>query len=111
VALLDLLREAGVESPRVHAISSISAMLRLVSLGYGVALLPRAAIDSMLQGAGLRLLKSDAEPAALPIHASWRADPASDLVANIVQSALEFVRAAPLRALPPPAPPLGHQKI
>jgi DNA-binding transcriptional LysR family regulator len=98
VALLDLLREAGVEAPRVHAISSISAMVRLVSSGYGVAMLPRPAIDSSLQSAGLRLLKADAEPAALPIHASWRADPASDLVADVVQSALEFARATPPRA-------------
>jgi DNA-binding transcriptional LysR family regulator len=99
VALLDLLRAAGVESARVHAISSISAMVRLVSFGYGVAMLPRAAIDSTLQSAGLRVLRSDAQPVALPIHASWRADPGSDLVADVVQSALEFVqRALPRRA-------------
>jgi DNA-binding transcriptional LysR family regulator len=95
VALLDLLRAGGIESPRVHAISSISAMVRLVSFGYGVAMLPRAAIAAAPQGAELRLLKCDAAPAALPIHASWRSDPASDLVENVMQSALGFVQRSP----------------
>jgi DNA-binding transcriptional LysR family regulator len=40
VALLDLCRKQGVEAPRVHNISSISAMVQLVEDGFGVATLP-----------------------------------------------------------------------
>ena len=38
VALLEFFREAGGAAPRVHAISSISAMAQLVEAGFGVAL-------------------------------------------------------------------------
>lgn len=43
VALLDLCRRHGVESPRLHTISSISAMVELVEQGFGIATLPQAA--------------------------------------------------------------------
>ena len=47
VALLDLFRTANLEPRRVHAISSISAMVQLVEGGIGVATLPLVAVQRL----------------------------------------------------------------
>lgn len=90
VALLDLLRGAGLEAARVHTSSSISAMVRLVAVGFGVATLPHAAIERLAATEGLRPLPCDAELVPLPLHASWRADPTSNVLDAIVESAVAF---------------------
>jgi DNA-binding transcriptional LysR family regulator len=54
VALLDLCRKQGVEAPRVHNISSISAMVQLVESGFGVATLPHAATVRLGERLALR---------------------------------------------------------
>lgn len=87
LALLDLLRDAGIRAARVHTISSISAMVRLVAGGFGVATLPHAAIERFAEMEGLRLLPCDTPLAPLPIHASWRMDPTSRVIDAIVESA------------------------
>lgn len=91
VALLDLLRAAGVDARRVHTISSVSAMLQLVDGGFGVATLPRAAVGRLAASPRLRRLACEAALAPLPIHLSWRPDPASGNVDAVVRSALAFV--------------------
>ncbi len=91
VALLDLFRLHQMEPKRVHAISSISAMVQLVQGGFGVALLPKAAVQRLNGFASLKLLSCDARLQALPIHASYRNDPTSQTVETVVQSALAFV--------------------
>jgi DNA-binding transcriptional LysR family regulator len=78
----------------VHAISSISAMVQLVQGGFGVALLPRAAVARLGGFAKLKPLAVDANVQSLPIHASYRIDPTSDSVEVVVQSALTFTGAA-----------------
>lgn len=88
VALLDLLRQAGVRARRVHAISSISAMVQLVAEGFGVATLPRAAVDGLAGKSDLKQLACDAKLPPLPIHASWRPDPGFGAVDAVVRSAL-----------------------
>jgi DNA-binding transcriptional LysR family regulator len=90
VALLGLLRGAGLEAARVHTISSISAMVRLVADGFGVATLPHAALERLATAEGLRPLPCDAELVPLPLHASWRADPTSNVLDAIVESAVVF---------------------
>ena len=74
------------------AISSISAMVQLVQGGFGVALLPRAAIARLGGFAKLKSLTVDAKVQSLPIHASYRIDPSADSVEVVVQSALAFAR-------------------
>ena len=104
VTLLDLFRQHQLEPKRVHAISSISAMLQLVQGGFGVALLPRVAVQRLAGVANLKLLSCDAKLQALPIHASYRTDPTSQAVERVVKSALAFVEAtpnAPKRAVKP----------
>ena len=93
VTLLDLFRVRRLEPKKVHAISSISAMVQLVQGGFGVALLPRAAVDRLAGFARLRPLACDAKLQSLPIHASYRTDPSSKTVETVVQSAMSFARA------------------
>lgn len=90
VTLLDLFRLRGLEPKKVHAISSISAMVQLVQGGFGVALLPRAAVQRLTGFARLRPLACDAKLRSLPIHASYRTDPTSKTVETVVQSAIDF---------------------
>jgi DNA-binding transcriptional LysR family regulator len=92
VALLDLCRKHGIEAPRVHAISSISAMVQLVESGFGVATLPHAAVPRLAQPLGLKALNCEAPLTPLPIHLSWRDDPASPVAGPVLESVLQFNR-------------------
>ncbi len=91
VALLDALRQANVENKRIHTISSISAMAQLVQGGFGVATLPQAAAERLVDVQGLRVLKCNVQLPPLPIHASYRSDPATGLVDGVLRSALAFM--------------------
>jgi DNA-binding transcriptional LysR family regulator len=91
VALLDALRLAKVEHKRIHTISSISAMAQLVQGGFGVATLPLSAAQRLAQVQGLRVLKCNTTLPPLPIHASYRSDPATGLVESVMKSALAFI--------------------
>ena len=88
VALLDLCRRHGVESPRLHTISSISAMVELVEQGFGIATLPQAAVARLAERRSLAVLRCDAELLPLPIHLSWRNDPASPIAGRAAESVL-----------------------
>jgi DNA-binding transcriptional LysR family regulator len=90
VTLLDLFKKHRLEPKKVHAISSISAMVQLVQGGFGVALLPRAAVSRLGGFAKLKPLAVDVKVEALPIHASYRMDPSSDSVDVVLESALAF---------------------
>jgi DNA-binding transcriptional LysR family regulator len=91
VALLDALRLAKVEQKQIHTISSISAMAQLVQGGFGVATLPLAAAERFVQVQGMRVLKCNVQLPPLPIHASYRSDPATGLVDGVLKSALAFI--------------------
>jgi DNA-binding transcriptional LysR family regulator len=97
--LKDLCRKQGVDAPRVHTISSISAMLQLVEQGFGVATLPQAAVARLAQQLPLCSVRCDAALTPLPIHLSWRDDPATSAAGQVVDSVLAFNRqaAAPAR--------------
>lgn len=90
VALLDVMRAAGLESRRVHTISSISAMVQLVETGFGIATLPQAAAARLAQRLPLRPLPCDVQLPPLPIHASYRDDPTDARVRRLVDGALRF---------------------
>jgi DNA-binding transcriptional LysR family regulator len=94
LALLALCKVRGVEAPRVHTISSISAMVQLVEQGFGIATLPLAAVRRL----GLTPLAVDAELTPLPIHLSWRDDPANLLAASVIDSVLAFNAQPAVRA-------------
>ena len=95
VALLDLCRRQGVAAPRVHSISSISAMVELVEQGFGIATLPQAAVARLAERRPLAAVHCEATLQPLPIHLSWRDDPAAPLVALAAERALDFGRPPP----------------
>lgn len=96
VALLDLFRGSGWAPARVHNISSISAMVQLVEGGFGVATLPKAAIEALAARLPLKPLRCDVEIAPLPVHASFREDPGSPIAREVVATAFEFIGARPV---------------
>lgn len=95
VYLLDTFRNAQVEPRRVHTVSSISAMVQLVQGGFGVATLPRLAVERMLAFPDLKALPCESALKPLPIHVSYREDPASPAMDAIVRSALGFIDEIP----------------
>lgn len=94
--LLDLFRQRRMEPKKVHAISSISAMVQLVQGGFGVALLPRIAVQRLSGFATLKTLSCDTSLKALPISASYRSDPTSSTVDTLLKSAVDFARSSGL---------------
>ena len=94
VTLVDLFKQHKLEPKKVHAISSISAMVQLVQGGFGVALLPRAAVARLGAYAKVKPLAVQASVQSLPIHASYRIDPTGDSVELVMQSALAFTGGA-----------------
>jgi DNA-binding transcriptional LysR family regulator len=95
VALVDLLRAAGIAMPRVHTISSISAMVQLVEGGFGVATLPLAAVQRLSDRLPLKALLCDTPLPPLPVHASYREDPTSVVASGVVDAILDFIGASP----------------
>lgn len=93
LALVDQLKAAGVQPRKVHAISSISAMVQLVQGGFGVATLPLAAARRLPDTAGLKVLRCEQPLPPLPIHANYRVDPSSGNAELVLKSALSFVAA------------------
>ncbi len=91
VALLDLLHQARLEAPRIHTVSSISAMAQLVEDGFGIATLPAAVVQRMGARRPLKILPTEAVPAPLPVHLSWRIDPGSAAQQPVIDSLLSFV--------------------
>lgn len=94
VTLLDMLRQNRLQPKKVHSISSISAMVQLVQCGFGVALLPRAAVARLTGFASLKILHCDVSVKALPIHLSYRSDPTSQAVDKVVKSVIAHVEGA-----------------
>jgi DNA-binding transcriptional LysR family regulator len=86
VALSDLLQRAGLEPLRLHTVSSISAMAQLVVDGLGVATLPRAVVNRLAERMPLRVLACDTALPPLPLHVSWRDDPASQAQRALIDS-------------------------
>jgi DNA-binding transcriptional LysR family regulator len=95
VALIDLFRRAGLELKRVHTFSSISAMVQLVEGGFGVATLPVVAAERIAGRLPLRVLKSDATLTPLPVHVSYRDDPTSSVVQDVIESVFDFISVPP----------------
>lgn len=112
VALLDLFRSSGLEPPRVHAISSISAMVQLVEGGFGIATLPRVATERLAQRQPLRVLNCTDSLSPLPLHASYREDPTSTITIAALDTAAAFAglkapRTAAVRPKPSSKKPMS----
>lgn len=94
VALMDLFRRDEIAPPRVHTISSISAMTQLVEAGFGIATLPRTAAERLRPNRALKILGCEHELLPLPVFASFRPDPQSRQIEAVVDAALAFANEA-----------------
>ena len=83
-AVIDLFRAHGAPAPHLHNVSSVSAMLRLVERGFGVATLPAAVVEPLVRSGSLRLVTTEAALAALPLFVAWRPDPSSASLERVI---------------------------
>ena len=92
VGLVDLLRSQGVKPRKLHSVSSISAMQKLLESGLGIATLPyEAARNFVTNDPRFAMLKCATPLPPLPVHASYRSGPTSTAIEAIVDDALQFV--------------------
>lgn len=94
VALLDSLRTIGVADKRVHTISSISALVKLVESDFGIATLPRAAAEELARRHDIAILQTALKLPPLPLHASYWSYPATPALEEAIADALAFTREA-----------------
>lgn len=67
-------------------------MVQLVQGGFGMALLPRAAVERVSGFVRRESLVCDAKLQALAINASYRTDPTSKSVETVVRSGMDFAK-------------------
>jgi len=104
LALIEQLRGEGLEPPRLHAVSSIPAMVHLIEAGFGVATLPRIAAETLVRQHEIAILPCATALSPLPVLASYRHDPGSSALTSVIQDALKFIDAfggAPGKTRPP----------
>jgi len=92
IALLDTLRAVGVTDKRVHTVSSISALVKLVESGFGLATLPKAAAATLCKGHDIALLTSELKLTPLPLYANYWSNLSAPAVERAIASALGFTR-------------------
>jgi DNA-binding transcriptional LysR family regulator len=89
---MDQFKAAQIETRRVHSISSISAMVKLLECGFGMAMLPRPAAQALVEAnPQYSIVRCSTPPTPFPVHASSRADPSSSALDGVVSQAIEFV--------------------
>ena len=93
LALLEQLRGEGLEPPRLHAVSSIPAMVHLIEAGFGVATLPRIAAQTLVRQHEIAILPCATALSPLPVLVSYRHDPRSSALTSVIQDALKFIDA------------------
>ncbi|NKI68661.1 LysR family transcriptional regulator [Collimonas pratensis] len=76
-------------SLHINCITSVATMIRLVSDGFGVAVVPPAIIQRELNDGSLQQLRVDADFPALQLMASFRNDPENALTETIASIAQE----------------------
>lgn len=96
LALLEALRKVGLAQKRVHNISSISALVKLVESGFGLATLPRSAAETLCEGHDIALLRSELKLTPLPLYANYWRNLGIPAVENAIASAMEFTRSKTL---------------
>jgi len=92
VALMETLRAAGAGDKRVHSVSSISALARLVESGFGIATLPLAAAEQLMPKNRIVVLRAALPLTPLPMYASYWSYPAAPVLKQAMDEALAFAR-------------------
>ena len=91
-ALLQLLRDHNAAGKRIHAISSIWAMVKLVESGFGLATLPRVVAEELAGSQRIAILESELKLPPLPLFASYRSHPGAAALEHAVADALALTR-------------------
>ena len=92
VALIDALHTAGVDDKHVHTLTSISALARLVESGFGIATLPRAVAEQLMQKDKICVLNTVLALAPLPVFASYWRYPAAPVLKQAMDAALSIAK-------------------
>ena len=90
--LLHTLASHGATDKRLHAVSTIYAMVKLVESGFGIATLPKAAALMLAEKHDIALLDTELMLKPLPLFASYLSQPASPELEEIISAALLFSR-------------------
>ena len=80
---------SGRALPRISYFSSLTAMVSLAKIGFGIAPLPLAVIDAELARGELQVLDLQPEPLPLPIVGSMRADAPSPAAEALIRLAAQ----------------------
>ena len=91
-ALVQSLRTHNAIGKRIHAISSIWAMVKLVESGFGLATLPRVVAEELAGPHPIVILESELKLQPLPLYASYRSHPAALALEHAIADALAFMR-------------------
>jgi DNA-binding transcriptional LysR family regulator len=91
LALLEQLRSEGLEPPRLHAVSSIPAMVHLIESGFGIATLPAIAAQTLVRQHDIAILPCETVLSPLPVLASYRHDPGSSALTSVIRDAMTFI--------------------
>lgn len=87
------------QQARINCMTSVSAMVRLVVDGFGLAMLPPAIIQRELANGDMRLLQIDTEMPNMSLVCSYRSGPETPLFQQIAtaaqQTAQDFARGLP----------------
>jgi DNA-binding transcriptional LysR family regulator len=90
-ALTEWFRGSPAQPRRIHNISSISAMVQLVEGGFGIATLPRPAVEQLADRLPVKVLRTARPLLPLPMHASFREDPSSSVAEDILDEVQAFI--------------------
>jgi DNA-binding transcriptional LysR family regulator len=92
IALVEALAQAGLTDKRVHAISSISALVKMVESGFGLATFPKAAAEQLALKHDIAIWPSDLRLDPLPLYASSWPYPESSPMRGIIAQAVDVAR-------------------
>ncbi len=94
LALLECLGNEGISGKRVHTVTSISALVKLVESGFGLATLPKVAVNELKLHHSIVPIKTALQLVPLPLYASYLSPPATRELEESVADALAFLREA-----------------
>lgn len=94
LALLDCLGSAGVTGKKVHTVTSISALVKLVESGFGLATLPEVAVNELRLRHAIAPVNTALRLVPLPLFASYLSPAATPEIEESISEALVFMRDA-----------------
>ncbi|WP_301280514.1 LysR family transcriptional regulator [Collimonas arenae] len=88
-ALIQLCEAEGVPTPRIHCVSSISAIVRLAQAGFGIAVLPLAPARDAISNGVLRVIPCTSPLTPQRLMVSYSADLTTEAIQLVAKLACE----------------------